>query len=794
MMFMVIFGALAAAMAVVAQGNLRTAHSSLEVSRAMSAAEAGLVFAMKRLESEAQRFVIEKGVVDASYANDLWLGDYNQAADGIVQVLDPDDYTTTSTGDGLIHAMYDVHAQDAHSIDGVLTGDTGWPAIDSVTGTLRVKAIKLTSQGANGPYFVLKYEPILTDPYVRVTSMGVDGNITRTLQMDFRIGKKIEFALLSPNRIMIGKNVRVEGPVGTRYGVISGELDGANGDPLVLESDFYYLSSALDSKLDTFFAEIQDHDVDGDNRLRPGHTAEALGLTSGDMVDNDGNEYVDDFDLFLGHYDANDDGMVLYDTTLAAAAGITAGSLEFDADLQLARLIDEALPDRDGDGDEGTASDIALGYQDGVVDGNDLYAKVRGALSFAVSQASWEAAHGDSYQSIVNGPVSTDIDDSPIEFDVDAEDLRELTTDMFNDAQNYYDTATSSSLAFGHDVQADPSGAAISGQVAASLNNDPGATFTAPNTWEGVPFGSQGAYDYYQRPIYENMTFSNVRIPMGNNGLFINCTFKGITYIESYTANDHHHWNLAGALEEDAANPGTYVLRFEDLVNSDPPLVGATPVTDTRPYSNNIRFDGCTFIGSVSSDKPTEYTHWRNKLQFTGNTRFYIDVEDPDLQTQTDVAEIKSVINGFTGAEIEEMEKSSILMPGWSLDVGNFGNVVGATPDQTPTVNLKGVIVAGVLDIRGTADVFGTVLMTYRPTANSGPLYYGGQTEAFNTTIGYFDPTRGGLEGSDLADIITQGFGEISIRYNPDALLPDGIPWPINIEADTTTYFEGGSL
>ena len=58
MMFLVIFGSLAAAMAVVAQGNLRTADSGLRLSRAMSAAETGLTFATKRLASESSRFVV----------------------------------------------------------------------------------------------------------------------------------------------------------------------------------------------------------------------------------------------------------------------------------------------------------------------------------------------------------------------------------------------------------------------------------------------------------------------------------------------------------------------------------------------------------------------------------------------------------------------------------------------------------------------------------------------------------------------------------------------------------------
>ena len=62
MMFLVLFSSLAAAMAVVAQSNLRTADSALSVSRAMSAAETGLVFAQRRLQEETRRFVVEEGL------------------------------------------------------------------------------------------------------------------------------------------------------------------------------------------------------------------------------------------------------------------------------------------------------------------------------------------------------------------------------------------------------------------------------------------------------------------------------------------------------------------------------------------------------------------------------------------------------------------------------------------------------------------------------------------------------------------------------------------------------------
>lgn len=217
-----------------------------------------------------------------------------------------------------------------------------------------------------------------------------------------------------------------------------------------------------------------------------------------------------------------------------------------------------------------------------------------------------------------------------------------------------------------------------------------------------------------------------------------------------------------------------------------------TPVEDTRPYSNNIRFHDCRFAGSIVAKATTQYTHVRNKIQFTGDTVFTLENEN------------------LTEEEIEELAKSSILMPGYSVDVGHFTN------SSLVPVQLKGTIIAGVMDVRGSADIFGTLLMTFRAVEGEGPLHYGGTPDAFNTTIGYFGPDDGDAEsvdpstlsdtdGDGFPDIGVDldgdgfndpflGFGEITIRYNPDGKLPDGIPWPITIEAVEGTYVEGGSL
>ena len=796
MMFMVIFSSLAAVMAVVAQGNLRTADSAMKVSRAMSAAETGLVFASRRLASEASRFVVEKGVIDLDFGYALWLGGPFDPADGAVDVLPPVGYTEGTPAEGVAEAVLNAHLFDSHSF--LDPDDPSLPSYDPISGTLRVRPIALTvddmdNPDPRGPYFRLKYELLANAPVVRVTAQGVDGHITRTIQMDFRINKKIEYAIISPNRIMIGKNVRVEGPLGSRYGIVAGELDAANGDPLVMRSDFYYLNPALDITLDLFYSKVADFDVDGDSRLRPDHPIEGLGAAG--FVDYDLDEYVDDFDLFLAFYDTNADGVVEIAVEF------------FNIDNQLARLIDEAFPDRDGDGVLGSQSDIDLGYNDGILDGKDRYAKVHGRLMFAVAQTDWDTANEPpSYQTVVQGPGRVELDQAPVSFEVSDEELREITTGMFADTQTWFEAQVP------NDPPEDPVN--FNAQVAAG--EAAGGMYTLPSDapWEDVPYGISDAsgapYDYYQRQIYTNMTFTDVRIPMGNNGLFENCTFVGVTYIETdphcgwENCVNSENWNYAGAWKWGDAN-GDGLMTTDEMSpkfgNLDIPTNGAGPWPDTRERSNNVRFNNCTFLGSIAGDKPDEFTHWRNKVQITGETRFYIDPEDPDLLKEIadghpNALGWQNTLEGMDAADIEELSKSSMLMPGWSVDVGNFAN------ELATKVKLKGTIVAGILDVRGTADVFGTLLMTFRPRApvpplpdpNAGPLAWGGLPDAFNTTIGYFSSDDGDGEGVDPNNPLFDGFGEITLRYDPNAMLPDGIPWPIQINAEPLTYVEGGSL
>jgi hypothetical protein len=549
-------------------------------------------------------------------------------------------------------------------------------------------------------------------------------------------------------------------------------LDADNGDPLMIRSDFHDLDDNLDATLDNLHQQIVLFDVDGDNRLRPDHPFESLGLIGQpDLVDHDGNEYVDDFDLFVSFYDANGDGWVVYDQLLANDAGHGMPAEEFtDIDDQLAWLIDEAYPDRDGDGfvDEAAGSgDRMLGYRDGILDVRDLYAKVRGRLAFSVTRDAWEVAHGESYQTVVHGPIQPGPQESPVTFGLGDDGMRELSADMFQTAATWFEAQV-------------PIGSAdFDAQVAAG--QAAGGTYTPPDstTWESVPYRSPGPYDHYQRPVYQDMRFENVRIPTGNNGLFQRCTFVGVTFIETETDCVHENWNYVGAVErfEDPPGSGNYFYepKYPGLVAE---LSDGTVVPDTKVLSNSIRYHDCTFIGSIAGDTPGEFTHWRNHVQFTGETRFYVSADDPDLDEQPDKIDIIAEISALDEAFLAELRKSSILMPGWSAGVGNHRSDQPGDPADDPKVKLTGTIVAGIIDIRGTVDLFGTLLLTFRPTADEGPLFYGGHPSLFKSAIGYVGPV--GVVGPGHYHF--PGFGEITLRYDPQVPMLDGIPWAIRAQ------------
>jgi len=763
MIFLAIVASLTAVMAIVSEGNVRSAESAVRVSRSLSAAESGLRMAHWRLRQEAARFIVEAGDLDDGFGTRLWRGTWS-SADGPVTVLDPDGYTSGgSSGPGLMHAVYDAHIWHDDHEPILVDGQELEPDLDSNLGTVASQGIPVPSASA-ATWFQVRYEMLADGSGVRVTSRGVDGDVERVVQMDFALDKKIEYALLGQSRIMIGKNVVVDGPVGALYGTVEGELDPDHGDPLVIDSDFSGLDEAtLDPLLDLLHVLVEAGDVDGDGRLRPSHPVEGSALSSSpELIDHDEDQYIDDFDLFLGVFDANDDKMVVFDPAAAQNAGWGSLGLEFDGDPDLAAMLDQSNPDRNQDGAV-DGLDLAMGLGDGILDRRDCYAKIRGHVNFAVESSPWELARDASWQSRVRGVIRPRLGDSPVSFAVDETTMTSLTSEMFLNSTTWYEAQANAGTEFWDAVAA---------------NGGWGGETTDP---EPVPLGSAGAYDVFDRPVFRDMYFMNVRVPMGLNALFINCWFLGVTWVETTEDCTDVNWNYAGARELLAG--GETQLRFPDLTA----VSGGTEYSDTSLVSNNIRFDDCTILGTLSGDRPLGYTHWRNKIQLTGGTRFFIDPMDEAVLAEPDASAIQAFLYFIPESDREELARTSMLLPGWSVDVGNFDS------DTSSTVQLNGTIVTGLIDIRGSAAVNGTLMTTFRPAEGEGPLYYGGTPDAFNTTLGYFSMDDGDGEGVDVEDPAFNGYGRITITYDPDAKLPDGIPWPLLASPLSPTWYEGGS-
>jgi hypothetical protein len=144
-------------------------------------------------------------------------------------------------------------------------------------------------------------------------------------------------------------------------------------------------------------------------------------------------------------------------------------------------------------------------------------------------------------------------------------------------------------------------------------------------------------------------------------------------------------------------------------------------------------------------------------------------------------------------------------------------------------VQLKGTIVAGVMDIRGNTDIDGSLMLTFLPVAGEGPLQQNGvpvgNPAGFNATLGYFGPDDGDgesldpsqlpivngqrivgwdVDGDGIADVAHDqsqppgstavpfyGYGRVNLNWNPSLPMPDGIMLPVGIEAIPYTYREG---
>lgn len=794
MMFLVIFGSLAAAMAIVSQGNLQTAQSHLKINRTLAAAETGLSMMTYHLQ-DASRFdgngdgrpdiTTTAGVITSGDATNpdgdafiIWEelrgilqarfagNDHNLEEPSVFNAgTDPVNGQIVGLRVGPIRvgpgepdfiAEFTPHPLPGEDYDSALYDRMPYGPADSSDPVINARQV--AAKASAGIDWTVSNAQPLDGRFLRVRVVAFDdgagvnsyqgsevasehARVYRSVQMDYLITKRIPYALLSRSRIMVGRNVLIDGPIGSHFR----EVDLQNGHPVQSVSDFRGLDTSLDDDLDALIGTLITNDANGDNRININSSSETDGIDDPEDFDLDGDGYISDFDFVLKAFDSNDDGRIS-----ESEFGTTSDTTK----EQLFELVNEVSPW------------AGIGDNDDYLDASDFYAKIRGPVSILALEDDWEdGAAGGAYQDFLQGPLMPNYGESPVTFDdtSDAEAFQ-FTQDDFNIARFADDAATT-----------------VDDQAAAPVANDPSAPteFLAPSasTRESVPFNAAFPYDYYERPVYRNMVFENAKIAKGTNALFENCRFIGITYIETDPQNDDPLYNYVGMQNADGSfkHPDKTIEIDGVEYGGNEPDVGADQAKGTKALGNNVRFHNCTFEGAIVSGswaggstslQPKEYTHVRNKVAFTGNTNFNID-------GSTELSD----------AEKELYRRSTLVLPHFSVEMGSFDEAYSSTE----TVELSGTVVAGLIDMRGQVNVNGTVVTTFEPISDSGPVI-GNTSPQFNTTLGYFDGSAGDLE----ADLPTVGLGKIRLRYDPSIPLPDGIDGPITIEPISETFVEAG--
>ena len=175
---------------------------------------------------------------------------------------------------------------------------------------------------------------------------------------------------------------------------------------------------------------------------------------------------------------------------------------------------------------------------------------------------------------------------------------------------------------------------------------------------------------------------------------------------------------------------------FEDVLYVDCSKSGSTNY-------NNVRFENCTFNGVIVSNVPQVFKWMHNTLYFTGTATF---------ENQSSIQE------------------ATVLAPHFNVNLGN------TNPTQGENNIITGAVIGGIVDVRGNAQVYGTILSMCDTSQWSS-----GYVSNIGATL-----DDGGSETVELGDI-----GVIDITPDKDKMLPSGISSPIVIQPNQNTYSEG---
>lgn len=735
LVYTLLFGALAAAMVAYSMGNMRVGMAEMQANRALAAAESGMSYLLAQFRP-ANMPVLDKGSIHLmTTPTTLWAG---TNVDGI------------SGNDGIARRL----AASINKCGAFVTGGAQ-ASIPTGTSSLIVPPISVDRTADDSSFsLTVQWNPVnpvevkdasgnTTTSYIllHLISVGKAGNVSRSVAMDIRLQKTFKYAVYSNVAIQIGKNVRVFGDVASAYNGTG------KGPPVQLFSDWHYLpnKTALDTDLGTLRTLLATYDSaskDGkqDNRLdvRDANSAAAKAAAQKYLTDRNGDGFIDDYDIALKNLDTN------YLSSDPSASNLTTTEFNnsrtgqlYDADLWT--LIDVPL---------GAGADPRPGYNDRVIDNKDGYAKINGSVKMALSESSWNSAlggwsaWGDSgstrTQDMLEGPiVPTDPAAKAIEFGVNFEDNElSLTPQDFNtsgfDSKIPSTTATKTTSGGVTTIS--------NGTLTASQAN--GSTVT-----EHFPASvSSGWQATYSRPVFQNVTFNNVRIPKGLNAKFVNCKFNGYTHVDMTTkivdpTDSSKNTNSDGS----TSNPDSGMKWSQKMLSGSFSADTTLTSSNSNGYreGNNLHFTDCTFSGVLTADTPSAYTHFGNSMEFDG----------------------KTVINNQIDQSV------TIMAPNTNIEIGGYVDPTGNAS------TLVGVVVAGNIDIRGTATVDGSLIVT-----GNG---------AGNTTLGYFGTTDSGQAVPTLSQLPSSAdgkYGHLYFRYNPNRGMPNGIQIPLTAVPQFDTY------
>jgi Tfp pilus assembly protein PilX len=164
---------------------------------------------------------------------------------------------------------------------------------------------------------------------------------------------------------------------------------------------------------------------------------------------------------------------------------------------------------------------------------------------------------------------------------------------------------------------------------------------------------------------------------------------------------------------------------------------------------NNVRFNNCTFNGTIITNVPTSLTtNWwmANCLYFTGTATF----------------QNKSGI-----------EEATILAPNFNVNLGNTD--AGKSNNNT----LTGVVIGGIVDVRGNANIEGTIISMADTSS-----YTSGYVSNIGATL-----ADGGSETTSIDDI-----GTIGITPHIDGKLPYGIKTPVVLDLSSSSSSSSSSF